>query len=433
MMYDEYNRNFHNFGSILMQKFMLKQSTLLVAMTLVLTACGGGGSGSSTNTTTNSATPNSTQTKQPTSPQTKPVNSSVPVNNTGVTSTTPINNNPSTKPVQDIESPLALLNDQRKTCGFSTLAHNADLAKASQNHNLYMGYISEKTAKLGIFASHYEQNEQGWSYTGTANPYYSGTSVRERVKTGNDKGKNAVAVNYPFATSYVFEKDGQPDEMGGAFVTENIALFSHNASSSQLLRNLLASPYHLKSLVSQFYKDVGVHYHTSNEWTVKGYTPIKANYLTLVLGLAEGQSPKIANKTLSYPCAGISRTEHTITHESPDPFKGHSRGEISEKNPIGQPIYIIAPDSKTITNISNIDFKPVNGVVAPKVWAMFKNANSRTNSQHIQDPHGRLGTNEAFLIPNEALKPATTYQVSYKITYSDNSTQENNFTFTTKS
>lgn len=407
-----------------MRKSVIKPSALLVAMTLVLTGCGGGSSSSPS---------------QPTQPTVKPLSKPTiitkPANSTG-TNVAPITNPPAKTNIpqpSSTETALSVLNTQRSACGFSTLANHDELVKASKNHNNYLAYISESNAKLNIFASHDEKFEQNWQNTGSANPYFSGKSVLERVKTrGRFKGIKAVDVNYPFATSYPFEENGNSYIMHGSFVTEDIATFSHTASDTQLLRNLLAAPYHLQSLVSPFYKDAGVHFHTSNEWNVAGYTPIKANYLTLVLGLQQGQSPQIANKTLSYPCNNTSGVQHTLTHEYPDPFAGHSRGTISEQNPIGQPIYIISPWDKTISNIKNVSLKPVNGLVAPKVWVMFKNANPNINLQQLIDPHKHLQDNEAFLIPDTKLQPATTYEVSYTLVYQDNSSENTKFNFTTK-
>lgn len=414
---------------MVMQNFGVKQSGLVIAMGLLLTACGGGG-GSSTTTS------NSTQSNQPaTQPKQPATTISLPTSATGVTTesvdktdTATTTNQPTSK-----ETPLMVLNAQRTTCGFSSLTNNDELVKASKNHNNYLAYISETSGKPDLFASHDEKVEANWRNTGSANPYFSGKSVAERVKTGNDKGSLAEVVNYPFATSYEFKSNSSEFKISGNFVSENISARSHANDGSVLVRSLLASPYHLKSLVSQYYKDVGVHFHQSKQWEVKGYTPITASYLTLVLGLQQGQAPQIANKTLSYPCNKIAGVEHTLTHEYPDPFAGHSRGNISKEKPIGQPVYIIAQPGKVIANISNISFKPINGVVAPKVWVMFQNANPRTNLQHIRDVHKRLEANEAFLIPDTKLQPATTYEVSYTINYTDKTSENTKFNFSTKS
>lgn len=424
-----------------MKKFVVKQSGLVVAMTLVLTACGGGGGSSSTPSNTNAPNTNTTSpstqtpavpptTTATTAPNTAPATHTgttvAPVNNTTTVTTTPTNSSK--------ETAISVLNTQRSTCGFSTLKDNSELAKASQNHNKYMAHISETTAIAQIFASHNEMSENGWKNSGTANPYFTGKNVTERVKTGNNKGASAVAVNYPAATSYNFTQNGQSYVMKGSFVTENIATLSNSGTDVELLRSLLASPYHLQSLVSQYYKDVGLHHHHSNSWNVTGYLPVTANYLTLVLGLQQGQTPTFSSSTLSYPCSGITGVEHTLTHESPDPFVNHpSRKEISKENPIGQPVYIVAPNSKEISNISNVNFKAVNGSISPKVWVMFNNAKPSTNLNQMLDANNRLANNEAFLIPNEALKPATTYEVSYTLTYKDGSNENSKFRFNTKS
>lgn len=422
-----------------MKKLVVKQSGLVVAMTLVLTACGGGGSSSTPSNTnapsTNNASP-STQTPAvpptttaTTAPNTAPATHTgttvAPVNDSTTITTTPTNTSK--------ETAISVLNTQRSTCGFSALQDNSELTKASQNHNKYMAHISETTAVSQIFASHYELAEVGWKNSHTANPYFSGESVNTRIKTGNNKGASAVAVNYPVATSYNFTQDGKPYIMYGSFVAENIAT-STTDTDVELLRNLLAAPYHLKSLVSQYYKDVGIHYHGSNKWTIKGYNPISANYLTLVLGLQQNQAPSFSSSTLSYPCAGITGVAHTLTDETPDPFVNHpSRKGISKENPIGQPVYIVAPNSKEISNISNVSFKAVNGSISPQVWVMFNNAKPNTNINQMIDVHKRLENNEAFLIPNEALKPATTYEVSYTLTYKDGSNENSKFRFSTKS
>ncbi len=419
------------------QQFGLTKVSLAVAIAMTLTACGGGsGGGSSTPTsntsvttgeTINKTTPNKTPTvavvNQPTTP--------TPVNIDTATPNTPATTNSTNTETQAFN----LLNQQRQACGFGSLASHNELVKSAQNHNQYMAYVSEKSNIAQIYGSHYEllESSTAWKNTGLNNPYFSGEKVVNRVKTNATKQPLAQAVNYPYATSYQVG-DMVYSISNGGFVTENIA-FGSSGDSVELLKGLLAAPYHLKTLVSPIYKNVGIDYLETKAWQpTTNYAPITGHYLEVVLGLPQGQAPYTYNQVLTYPCNNVTGTEYKLTHEGPDPFNGHpSRPEISENSPIGQPVYILAPEGKTIQNISNVNIKPINGVTAPKVWVMFNKANPATDINQMVDGNKRLSDNEAFLIPDSPLAKATTYQVSYTLVYADKTQETKTFSFSTKS
>lgn len=383
----------------------LSKNTLTLAVVLALgsflTACGGGGSDNSTTANTpHTVTPQPVEPKMPAQPISPVVNTPTPptTNNSGVV----INSNQD----QAEKVALDLLNDHRQKCGFGKLTINQQLNNTATNHAKYLTYASE-TNKFTL-ASHDERlekfNGQTLINTGENSPYYSGLSVKERLNP-TTKGKDAIATIYPY--------QGFAENIGFSYVdTSNKSYQSDTVKKSQeMLQGLLTAPYHMRSLLSPKFTDIGISYQEAT-WATSKTNQIIISVLEMVSGLPEGQAITKNSQVLHYPCNDVV-TDYQLTHESPNPF-GTTRD--LEKEPIGQPIYILAPENVKITHAS----AEISGVAT---LHQINNGN---------DINKLLSANEVIFMPDTPLKANMTYQVAYKLTYDNGEQVSNSFSFKTK-
>lgn len=395
-------------SSISVKPNTFKFSVLMLSLSVLLTACGGGGSGGSnssssgsTTKTTNSLTPASSTTTTKTAPVVLPAN---PVTvELPVTTTNPI-----TPATDDIaQNAFDTLNTKRTQCGFGALGYSLELEKAATNHANYLVYISTQN-KL-TFINHTEATYTGLVGTGTENPYYSGKAVSNRVKTDATKGEKAQVVNYDAAMT-------AENLSSAGITTTNLSKTVDALQASQtMLNTLLAAPYHIRGLVSPSLTQIGINYNQV-EWQNTKNKDIMS-VLELVSALPTANTPISPTNILTYPCQGVTGTEYELTDESPNPIPNRNL----QTDPIGQPIYLLAPTNKVISSVDATI--SVNGVSAGNVIKLTK----------ANDPNDKLFANEAFIIPETKLKPATTYTVDYSVTYSTGENVKKTFNFTTKS
>ncbi|WP_227428893.1 CAP domain-containing protein [Psychrobacter sp. I-STPA6b] len=285
------------------------------------------------------------------------------------------------------------LNLRRQACGFGGLLPNQELEKAASNHANYLLYMGQHS---DVYQGHSEYKVD--SYSGIDNPYYTGNQLSERVQTGSNIGKKALAVNYNYR---------QVGEDISAFYIPHTYFESQNDINIALdsLNGLLAAPYHLASMVSPNFTEVGISYGRIKRPGVKDYGhnftfQIYQSVLEVMLGRAMGTpSHKSNSSVLNYPCSEMSyTTEYELTNESPNPF-GDKRD--LEKEPIGQPIYILGNGSIRVSNYKMVD-------AANQPLSLLKLTSTN-------DPQKILKDNQVFLIPLKPLQPDQMYTVTYDV------------------
>ena len=291
------------------------------------------------------------------------------------------------------------LNTRRTSCGFGSLGADEELKKAADNHANYLRYASKNSSN----------SFEGHNETDKANPFYTGLGVAERVQTGDIKNQ-AQAVNYDYRA-----------------LTENLSFLRYNQAyydatndtdiALNSIKGLLAAPYHMATLLSPNYTEVGISYVRDRvKAPIQSSDSTFGSVLEIVMGTPRGTSLSKVDGVVSYPCDGIEDTQFELRHESPNPFKGTSRNLAT--NPIGQPIYIYANDDIKVTN------------------AVMKDAANQSvkllQLNSTNDPNDRLQANQVILMPDVALKPAQMYTMTYNVSVNGGVAQLKKLTFKTK-
>lgn len=367
------------------------KQTLSIAMGVafagVLTACGGGGGGSSSYSDTTSTT-------------VEPINS---------TTTTP-----STTTTTDANSPeqaaFRLFNANRSQCGFGSLTMNQALNNTASNHANYLKLASESNGLA--FASHNEtaetyQNGTPLANTGVVSPYYSGFSLAERLSP-TTLGSKAIATRYA--------DNGYVENIAVSTLSTSNSGYSVNkvAATESMLRGLFAAPYHMRGLLYPGFKDVGISYQLA-QWTGNG-SYHHGSILELVSALSAGSSPTEPTQTLHFPCDNVV-TAYELNDETPNPF-GTNRNLTT--NPVGQPIYVKANSAKSVVSASAT--LSSNGQSVGYIHTLTAS----------NDPNKLLALYEVVFIPDTPLQPSTRYQATYQLKFSDGSTENKSFSFTTQ-
>ena len=302
------------------------------------------------------------------------------------------------------------LNQRRMSCGFGGLNANDELKKSADNHANYLLYMNKNSA--AAFQGHYEEGND--AYSGSKNPYFTGFKVENRVQTGPNIGTKAQAVNYNYQV-----------------LAENLSALSFNQAYLDVyddkqialkgINGLLAAPYHMASLLSPSFIEVGISYGrdtlknplTSTDGSsMLGYGSV----LELVLATPYGKVTKAPTEVLNYPCEGVIGTQYELTHESPNPFG--KNGRDLAKNPIGQPIYILGQAPISVTNYEMTD-------------AAGNKVELKALTQQ-NDLNKLLLDNQVILLPLTALKPSQLYQVTYTVSQSGGTPETKSFSFKTK-
>ncbi|WP_131668689.1 CAP domain-containing protein [Psychrobacter pygoscelis] len=399
----------------------------LAVLTASLAACGGGGGDSSPVPTTPSAPSDTAPTPKPNPPQGGQVAKPDEVLVTPVAPSKPTNPSKPAEPSTDQPPPstpsydgitmtqseravFERLNARRETCGFGGLNANSKLMMAANNHTNYLLHMTQFSAQP--FQGHYETGVD--EFSGTKNPYYSGRAVADRLSTTSRKGAKAVAVNYPYYT--VAENL--------SFLRFNDTYFDKNGDEQLALKGingLLAAPYHMASLLSPEFADIGIGYgRTPMKSPFKleggGNTDGQASVLEMVLAVQRDNIRTPPNQVISYPCTGTVGTQYELKHESPNPFSNTNRNLA--KDPIGQPIFILANGSLRVSNYKMTD--AANNEIALQALT------AKNDPNHILEP------TQVILMPLTALQPNQTYRVTYQASVNGASSEPYEVIFSTK-
>lgn len=367
----------------LLSNNFFNRAIMLTLLATSLTACGGGGSSNSDSSNPSPIpAPTPTPTPIPTSPTTiTPTNSAVEL------------------------AAMNLLNKNRSQCGFGSLTANQNLNLTAMNHANYMASVTETNKQP--FASHEEQAETGLLDTGITNPYYSGIDLATRLNPLT-LGKNAVS------THYDYQAEGENISLLNVSTKDSDYTVNDTATVEAMLYNLFAAPYHLRTLVYPQFTEVGLSYQLV-KWTVNNQIN-HTSLLEIVSALPSSQKYIENTKLLNFPCDGVT-TGYELTDETPNPF-GTTR-DLKDQ-PIGQPVYVLAPFDKTIAEATATITQ--NGTSIGMIHTLTS----------LYDPNKLLSKNEVIFIPDLPLKPNTGYQVSYQLVYNDGQKTTNQFTFKTR-
>lgn len=257
---------------------------------------------------------------------------------------------------------FSLLNAERARCGFGLLKQSASLDQAARGHAFYQLYndIAGHTQTAG-------------------DPYF----------TGANPGARAEAAGYNFAEV----QENTIDFRG----TANLA--NHGPQS---VRGLLSAPYHALSMLRGML-DVGVSVMSSDlTGTTATHGPRVVGQFDA--GMRQGfaaQKPGSA-AVLTYPCEGSTDVKYELRGESPNPVPGR---DLSV-NPVGQGVMVMVREGQVLNVTSATMVRTSDGTPVALRPVMTK----------ANDPNGRIGDNEAVVLPDAPLLPGTQYTVTLSVT-----------------
>lgn len=393
------------------------QQGILLLVSALLAACGGGSDSKPTNQQSNSTNysahqNNTNSTTNSHSNNNTHTNSNSTNHNTKVSNLQLSQNN-----YEQIE--LAVFNDlniRRTSCGFTALQPNQQLKNAAINHANYVAYMNQySTAEL---QGHHEVKVD--EYSGESNPYYSGRLSGNRINnTNTNRGRKTLPTSYSYQSS-----------------TENLSIYhildrqmaqtNDMQMANHMLQGLLAAPYHMSELLNPYFTEIGVAYRRTaakQGLSYQGrYYPVQGMVLETVSARPYNLKNTEKNQILNYPCEGIKDTDYKLTNETPNPLPNRNL----KTNPIGQPIYIV---SQTGSHLTVTDYKMTdeNGqAIALQALTHDNDPNRNSLNQPIINP------NETILMPLKALQPNTSYHISYKAKVDHSSVVSRQFTFKTR-
>ena len=269
---------------------------------------------------------------------------------------------------------LALLNQERSNCGFGLLKQNAKLDQSAAAHAAYL-------ADNSLLHGHRED---------PALPGYTGRNETER----------AAAVGYLNPVSAVLATLSGPP------------VAASTLTSTAQVRGLLASPYHLLSMLESV-SDVGVGHRKK-----VGTDGVERQALNITMGRVEGVNDLDASQAYSYPCEGSTGVNAGLADETPSPIPSN----LSQNNKLfGTPIAVKVRTGRVLVVISAI-VTPTAGGPAVAVQIV-----SQANNTPRPD---LMRANDAYVLPLSVLQPGTSYTVQLAAT-NDGQPFSKSFSFTT--
>ena len=308
------------------------------------------------------------------------------------------------------DATLAALNKHRQTCNFGKLTANSALNVSAANHADYLAWVTK--SNYYPYSAH-EEVAQTFTTgavvkdTGITSPYYSGFKLEDRLNP-KSMGGNAVP------TRYAARLVGENLAMAAFATTDGTYVANAEKDAQARLTGLLAAPYHLRALVHPDFTEIGISYRQITWQQDKWHNDV--SLLDLVSASPASQASYPNTQLRHYPCEGLT-TAYQLDNEQPNPF-GTTRD--LEKYPIGQPIYVLAPEDKVIEKASAVITG--NGESIAKIHLLTQQ----------NDPNKTLAKNEVVFMPDKPLTPNTQYQASYQLTYASGETVTNRFSFTTE-
>jgi uncharacterized protein YkwD len=341
---------------------------LTVVSLAALSACGGGSSGAAPQATIVQAPPAGGL----------PV-TAVPADTAIVTSVpTPIY---TPGPLQEELSAFMFLNAERSRCGFGLLAQNDQLDAAAKGHAEWL--------LTNNYTGHFQ-------VSGT--PLFTGVSPPDRMLAAGYSGSGG----------------------GNSTETEYDAGGTKSAQGIVGVRRLLNAPYHLMGMIRGF-KDVGIAVRDKSDLGLPSNRHV-VNIDYSLKSSAAMQAPA-AGSLRTYPCAGSTLIDRSLSNETPSPVPGRNLGAF----PLGSSVAIAIDVGHTLV-ISTASM--VNAVTGAAV--VVRAPTTSANDPNAVAGVSYLGSHEGFISADAPLDPKTDYKVT--ITGSDNGVafkQPVSFTFTT--
>ena len=198
-----------------------------------------------------------------------------------------------------------LLNAERSRCGFGTLKANTQLNAAAKAHADYQ--------LINNLDSHFED----------ASLYPNGF-------TGADPNARVLFQGYTNA-----------DRVGDLY-SRRINSSTKVGHGLRGVRNLLAAPYHLSSVVS-LYRDVGISVRSNTD--VASSNPAVVFQTNLAYKNAEGPQLQAGDEVITYPCEGSSGLNRQMAAETPNPVPGRNLAT----SPLGPSIYVQLREGNVLT------------------------------------------------------------------------------------
>lgn len=242
------------------------------------------------------------------------------------------------------------LNDWRSSQGLGKLAYSPEMTKSAQAHSNYVALNGDTDPN---FSFHVENSTRSG---------FTGVNVIDRVRYAG------------YATN--------------GWVSE-VAAAGNNQTAA--VQRLIDTVYHRAVLMSQSARDVGG-YWTASPTTQVGSEIINIGYKT--------PQRNASDFTMFYPKTGQTNVALSMCNESPKPFPEVVDG--TGCTAIGYPVSFSAAEGQTLT-VTSFTITENGATAALSAWLMTK-----TN-----DTNGILGSHESFLTVKGAMKPLTTYNVSF--------------------
>jgi hypothetical protein len=290
------------------------------------------------------------------------------------------------------------LQTARVLCGFGEVKQDPKLDAASLAHAIYL--VNKSFASGTSVLSHYERDAN--NLPDVNNPDFTGEGLGER----------AVAQGYIYwALAEILEATSQDYPM-----QPTLSNLEERGASS--VRNLLNTVYHLSGAMYEG-RDVGV---GAYQKSVKiNSTTWREEYrFGALVGYKQSASPVVlgARQIATYPCTGIINIPPSFApaNESPNPFPNSSQL-------VGPPIYVKVDAGQTLV-LTSYSIRLKNGPTVPTVLIDY------AYDQRIAK---EVGLNESFVVPNVALIPSATYQVTLKGTIGGIAFPTRSFEFSTSS
>lgn len=270
---------------------------------------------------------------------------------------------------------FALLNAERSNCGFGLLAQNLKLDQSAGSHAKYL-------AVNGLNYGHGEA---------AGLPFFTGVTESDRAITAGYRGPVAAVL------------------AGDLDVTGKWGAVDH-------LRNLLAAPYHLLSMIDS-YAVVGVGHAKQESPNAAGYETTATN---IMLGQSAGVNDLDPSQIYTYPCAGSTGVNAALVNENPSPIPLNLTQDYRK---YGTPI-AVAVRAGMALKVTGVVLAPAGGG-APVATTLVDQVNDPQKSAYMRVP-GSV----AYALSMTPLLPLTAYTSTVTGT-SDGLAFTKTFTFTT--
>lgn len=342
----------------------LTKTLVLLGAAAAMTACGGGGGGGGSGGDGGSNPSGS-------APATPIVTPEAPA--PGGTATDPATNpgggtgvpapGADTAPVTDVPTPtyaagsivaaaFDTVNSERSRCGFGKVAQNTQLDAAAGAHATYLGARwLEGAFDTGTLE---ESTRSG----------FTGVTAADRAARVGYAGNVAEYLGYHYYS--------RPKDYGNA-----------------LVRTMFATVYHQIGMLDGN-RDAGAGVQVVQN------TPLPMSILTWMTGTRPGVALQEPTTLLTYPCDGSTGLQPYMYGESPDPFAGLG---LAQDTHVGHPIHVRAPGGQALQLTSA---RVVSAAGAELPVALYHAS---------QDPNGRLGVHQAFVVPRVKLAEGASYTV----------------------